>query len=104
MGRARRAAAVHTGLRTALEDAFLDAIAQRGDAQSIGGQRPARELRRLAQTHIARDVLCPRAVAALMLPAKKKRLEPRALANVKCPDAPSGIELVSRNRGQVQAQ
>src|SRR2546422_7723693 len=29
-------------------------------AQSIGGQRHARELRRLAQTHIARDVLCPR--------------------------------------------
>ncbi len=92
------------GLRNALEQAALQIVAQRGDADGVLGEGCGGEFRGFAKTDDACNVFRAGAEAALMVSAEEEMAQRRAAADIEGADPFGAVNFVSGEGQQVNLQ
>ncbi len=99
--RARSGGSVHADLRNALEQAAFEFVAQCRDSVRVAREGIARDFRGFAEADDSGDVFRAGAEAALVMAAVEKLAEARAAADIESADAFWCVELVAREREQI---
>jgi len=104
VGDARRAGAVDSRLRNALEEGSLEIVAQRGDPRCVMFERCGGELGGFTKTDDARDIFGSGTEATLVMAAEKELAQWCATTNVEGANSFGTVNFVSGERKQIDLQ